>query len=110
MPTVFVPHLTNRFEAQLGRRVPVKDISQATQFGNLEIIIESAGSVAFIPSMQEEVARKMANFKDGDYILAIGDPVIIAACAIQAAKCGKEILFLKWNRATSTYHHERVSV
>lgn len=106
MPKVFVPHQALRYDEDLHRRVPVRDISSASQFGELEIILESSQSISVTKGVQSEIKERMADFKDGDYILALGDPVVIAACVMHASKVTARVNMLKWNRDSKAYMHE----
>lgn len=110
MPTVFVPHLAFRKDTTAGGApVPVKDISSAAKFGNLRTVVESSTpGNPIISSCQPQIASIMSDFREGDYILAIGSPVIIAACAMEAAKTHSEVQFLRWARELGEYVHEKV--
>lgn len=108
MPTVFVPHQALRFSTTVNRHVPVIDISKAAQFGNIVVVTESSHGLSVTQSVQEEIKAKMAAFKPDDFILAVGDPVAIAACAIEAARLVGDVQFLKWDRGSQSYFHEKV--
>lgn len=106
MPKVFVPHQALRYDEDLHRRIPVRDISRASQFGELVIVLESSKSISVTNNVQSEIKERMAEFKDGDYIMALGDPVVIAACVMHASKVTSRVNMLKWNRDSKAYLHE----
>jgi hypothetical protein len=46
----------------------------------------------------------MEDFEDGDFVIAVGDPTILSAVAVLAArKSGGVLRMLKWDRQSSDY-------
>ncbi|WVW37716.1 hypothetical protein Gekk315_00004 [Aeromonas phage Gekk3-15] len=108
-PIVFVPHQAMRFEQDLNRCVPALDISKAAAYGRIVTVTSSSHAVVYTADLQLQIKSAMAEYQQGrDFILAVGDPIIISACAIEASKKGDFIDFLKWNRSAKLYVHERV--
>lgn len=110
MAKVFIPHRAMKLSASNRCHVPVIDMSDAEQFGKLVIVTESYKVLSVSASVQEEIKRAMADYEEGDFILSVGDPVAIAACAMVAAKKCEKVQFLKWDRFERKYFPEEVVV
>ena len=53
----------------------------------------------------------MKEFTENDYIVAVGDPSLIAAAScIAVRKTGGLLRILKWDRQTSAYIHVEVNI
>lgn len=101
MPTVYIPNIVRRLED--GRLRPVFDFTQAATFGNLKEIIEEFDDLLFTEHTSAKIAAALANFKEGDYLLAVGDPTAIALCAGVLFRSHSSIRMLKWDRKTKRY-------
>jgi len=103
---VFVVQQPATFSQSLRRFVPKYDLSPARDFGKLVFIL-GPGNI-FRERLAQSVIHiqnVMGDFKPGDYLLAIGDPVAIAAASMVASfKTGGAVKLLKWDRHASRYH------
>lgn len=96
MPTVWIPSLPHRYDAATQALIPAYDVNDAEQFGELSVIVE--GAVTNIEGAIRDVKR--APIKEDDYIMAIGDVVLIAI-AIAQAPDGTRLL--RWNKRLHEY-------
>lgn len=89
-----------------------KDIVPAERYGRLQTLMssrsqiyrDSRGAVAWIE-------RKLRDFSDDDYLLALGDPIAIGiACAVAAAVNQGRFKVLKWSRNEQDYYPIQVSL
>ena len=101
-PKVFVPHLAER-TSPTGAKVPVHDISSAASFGTLVSVLDSQDRPMFIANHMGKVRDVLSEFKDGDCLLAVGDPTVIAACAAVLGRRHSSIHMLKWDRQMEMY-------
>lgn len=101
MKTVYIPNIVRRLEG--GRLRPVFDFSKAAAFGKLKEIIEEFDDLLFTDHTSAKVAATLADFKPGDYLLAVGDPTAIALCAGILFRKHESINMLKWDRKTKSY-------
>tara|TARA_R100001244_G_scaffold57213_1_gene48555 strand:+ start:2075 stop:2410 length:336 start_codon:yes stop_codon:yes gene_type:complete len=82
-----------------------RDLSDATSFGDLEILLPAKYQTSFSaqPTLRF-LDRKLRKFNDDDYLLLAGDPVAIAlASAIAARTNGGRLKLLKWDREQNMY-------
>lgn len=81
------------------------DLSPAAQYGELVYLLGQRGNIPQATSKTIALLReKLRDFKPTDYLVAIGDPVAIAAAAVVAAGySGGTINVLKWDRRIEGY-------
>lgn len=85
---------------------PGKNILPAQKFGDIKVLFPpdfqvglSAGQAA------QKLMSEMSNFTDGDYLLLIGDPVIIGiATAVASHWSNGRVALLKWDRHERMYY------
>lgn len=103
MPRVFIPQVTERFDHTLERRVPTFDLSPAATFGDLIPVLDAGDNPLLANHFMGKMKSRLEDFAPGDFLLATGDPVVIAACsAIIAAKVST-FTVLKWDRKLTCY-------
>lgn len=102
MSKVYIPHLYLKYDPITKQNVASIDLNEAVAFGELmpvtsgEIVINEA-----VDALYDVLAE---NFKEDDYILAIGDPLMIgAALAYAYDKIGGPINVLRWDRHRREY-------
>lgn len=97
-PAVYVPHVPTRFDPLLNKRTPTLDISSAGAFGTI-IMLDCNLSNSTLRFEQ------LQNFEPCDYILAVGDPVLIAAAIHRAfVESGSdEVKVLRWDKIKKGY-------
>lgn len=104
MGTVYVVQETMRKVKGEWRRI--HDLTPALVYGKLKILIDGK---QYLPTLSIqpiiwEFKKKLQKFSDDDYILLIGDPVLIGVATAVASdiNVGK-VRFLKWDRETAQY-------
>lgn len=87
-----------------GVQRPSMDITPAAVFGELVVLMPTSQSMlAPVPTVRT-LKEKLRNFTDEDFILPVGDPVLIATVAMIAAEQnGGKVKFLKWDKPTRRY-------
>jgi len=100
-PRVFVIQRPAYRDRATGEWITKFDLSPAEKFGELVDILPSNmfWDAATIVAQAERILIDMT---DEDYLLAIGDPVAIAACAIIASRHG-DVTILKWDKKAQSY-------
>ena len=84
--------------------VPLFDISPAREFGEIRILTEHNQSMTASVPMVRMIREKMKGFSDEDYILPVGDPVVIATVAAIASDLNHGYFqMLKWNKRMRQY-------
>lgn len=105
MSKVFIPQIPSRFDSTGTRLwIPTINIQPAQQFGELvECLPPNANRLHTAP-LVAALREKMADITADDYIVAVGDPSLIAAAAcIMSRKTGGTVRMLKWDRISSAY-------
>jgi hypothetical protein len=83
---------------------PSMDVTPAAKFGGLVVLMPiSQSMLAPVPTVRD-LKEKLRNFTDDDFILPVGDPVLIATVAMIAAEQnGGRVKFLKWDKKLRVY-------
>lgn len=81
-----------------------KNISQARQFGNLVTVFDQKYQVYVDSSEAVEIAEeRLETFSPSDFILLIGDPILIGVAMAVASSRSPVVNALKWDRETRRY-------
>lgn len=110
MPKVYVPQMTRRRDKSTEKFVPIVDITPALEHGEPIILLPSDTSFYAVGDLVGQLRTQMRayNYEDGDSIIAIGDPSIMAVVFGMAGKMHGKFYILKWDRMTSLYNKIRV--
>lgn len=94
------------------QEVPGKNILPAQAWGMLDVLIPANSQVVLDSGPTVDmIHRKLRDFSDKDYLIAIGDPAAIGiACAVAAAKNDGRFKLLKWDRQEGRYYPVSVNV
>jgi len=103
MSTVYVVQESMRKVNGEWRRI--HDLTPALVYGKIKIMV--SGDQYLPLSIQPiiwEFKKKLKNFSDEDFLLLVGDPVLIGIATAIASDINRGIVnFLKWDRETSAY-------
>jgi hypothetical protein len=108
MPNVFIPIIPTRFDTVANKRRPVIDVSPARQYGDVKLLIEDdtmydLNDTFKFQKLVDIMADGMRKSMEDDYVVAVGDPALIAACTtIQIQRHGKARV-LRWHKQLSRY-------
>ena len=104
MPKVYAPQIPSRFDHTLRTWVPIVNMQPAEKFGELVTLLSpDAYRVAAAP-MVAAMKERMRDFGPDDYLVAVGNPTLIAAAACIAAKKNNGVLkLLTWDRMAGDY-------
>lgn len=101
---VFIPQEPRRLDAQTGRWVPLYDLAPALQFGTLKVLMPNGPTSFDSTSVVEQLKEQMAGYTEQDYIMCIGDPVLIAATVLVAGSLNSGVVtLLKYDRSVRLY-------
>ncbi|MCK1668666.1 hypothetical protein [Bradyrhizobium sp. 153] len=105
MSRVFVVQQPAVFDRVLKTFVPKYDLTPAAAHGRLVYLL-GPGNI-FKDRMDQatkQIARVMSDYSMRDCLLAVGDPVAIAAAVMIAGKrTGGVVRLLKWDRLSASY-------
>lgn len=110
-PTVYVPQEPMRWDPALGARVPMYDLSGAAKFGRIHICIPPTIVLHDTAEIARRLAAGMETFDEGDFLLAVGSPMMIAIAGhIALSNAGGAIQMLNWDRRSGAYVSLKVMV
>jgi len=107
MAKVFIPNLPTRYDNVTQKRIPSIDLNPASVFGELQPIFEGKPSNyddAF-DAIEDCIKGEMM---PGDYILSVGDVILVAAAILYANEAFDCARVLRWDRQQHRY--EKVEV
>lgn len=104
MSKVYVPQQPSRFDAATRLWIPTVNLDAAKEFGEVDVMLPPNANRLHTAPLVAALKDKMSGFTADDYIVAVGDPSLIAAAAcIAARKTGGSLKLLKWDRMSSNY-------
>ena len=88
------------------QEVPGRNIASARQYGDFEVLLPSNAQIMLSASPSVRSMKSLLHdYKEGDYLLLIGDPAAIGvACSIAAFYNRGKYSVLKWNRQEGLYY------
>lgn len=105
-PKVFVTQVPSRRDAQSGLWVPTVNIAPAEHYGEVVTLLPP-GSQFFAAAETTRLIKQRLHeldYQQGDFLLPLGNPVIMAvASAIAARRSNGCLNVLVWDRLTSSY-------
>jgi hypothetical protein len=83
----------------------VHDLTPAAAYGDLEILVSGRQHITLATQpLIREFRDKLRSYNDDDYLLLVGDPILIGiAITIASDINAGRVALLKWDRATSRY-------
>lgn len=104
MPNVYIPQVPSRFDSRSKLWVPQVDTSPAKKFGDLVVLLPPEANRLHTAPLLVALRENLRHITADDYIVALGDPSIIAITAcLAAANTGGVLRLLKWDRQASDY-------
>lgn len=103
MPRVFIPQLVERYDNATGGFVPVFDLTPAAAFGQLTPVLERDDDPMYLSHITPKIRNVLKDFNSEDFLLAVGDPSVIATCSMLIGRRQKSMKMLKWDRKLARY-------
>jgi len=104
MARVFAPQQPSRFDTATRLWIPTMNMQAAEKYGQLVVLLPPDANRLHIVPLLEALKSGMVTFGADDWLVAVGDPSLIAAAAcIAVRKTGGLLRLLKWDRLTSDY-------
>ena len=104
MPNVYVPQMPSRFDLGIRAWVPTVNMAPANAYGEVIVMLPPEANRLDLTPLVEILKSKMSTFTSSDYIVAVGDPSLLAiACCIASQKTHGFIRMLKWDRNATDY-------
>ena len=93
------------------QEVPNRNVLPAQKYGELILCLPPGDVVLSAAPTLSRLRKKLKDYKDGDYILTMGDPIAIAlAGAIASDINNGNVQFLKWDRQERVYYPVKANI
>lgn len=103
-PLVFVVQNPHRWDHEKQKFVPKHDIDTAHVFGDVVEVLSPTASPFNFPTVRDELHFKLKHYRDGDFILLVGNPALIGAVtAIAASYNDGRCAVLQWSGKDQRY-------
>lgn len=102
---VFIVQRPAQYDKTKGGWVNKYDLSPASEHGELVFLLRPGNIFkSKLADALERLERELKDFSSADHLLAVGDPVAIAAAVMVASKAsGGKVSLLKFDRMTGKY-------
>lgn len=101
---VYVVQHHLRYDPDLGELVPRYNLQPAERWGKLRFILDSRATVQRPEAVIAKMDLVLQGFTDDDYLLPIGNPVLIGwAMALAAANNEGKVAVLVWSSRDQRY-------
>lgn len=109
-PVVYVVQNQHRWDDRLGQLVPKFDLRPATSFGRLLYLV-SPSAKPWDPSVLDDMRHRLSQYRDEDYLLCLGSPILIGWAAALAADANDGMLtMLQWSGTDREYRPVRAQL
>lgn len=108
---VFVVQQPATYDRDARTFIPKYDLQPASRHGKLVFLLKPGNVFRDrLDEARKTLSEKLANFSKSDYLLAVGDPVAIAAAVLIAGeRTGGVVNLLKWDRMRRSYESFEIS-
>lgn len=103
MSRVFIPQIPSRFDPGLGQWVPTVSVDSAKKFGDIVIMLPPEAGRLKPENIVQQLRFTMADYDKDDFLLAMGEPSIIAIAAILADQAVTPLRLLRWDKRSREY-------
>ncbi len=80
------------------------DLTPAREYGDIEVLLPNSQSLLSPVPTVRILREKLKHFSDEDYILPVGDPVLMSTVAMVAGDINNgKVTFLKWDKHVRKY-------
>lgn len=100
---VFVIQNQHRWNAGVEKFEPKFDLSPAEEFGELVYLLSPTASPFNPDPLIKELRNKLYDFGPDDYLLLIGNPVLIGLSVSIASLCCDSVSLLQWSGKDRRY-------
>lgn len=104
MANVYAPQVPSKYDAATKLWLPSVNLEPAKRFGELVVMLPPNANRLHINPLITALREQMKDYSAEDYVIAVGDPSLIAAAScIAVKKTGGILRILKWDRQSSAY-------
>ncbi len=110
MTIVYVPQLPARYDQATKLWIPSINLDAAKSFGELRIMLPANANRLHIAPLVAALRDQLRDVTAEDWLVAVGDPSLIAAAVCLAVKRTGVMRLLKWDRQSANYLPVEVSI
>jgi len=109
MAKVYIPAVPTRYDAVTKTRIPSLDLNQAEHFGQLVNLIQEPEGMSLEEKL-DYLDDACEQITEDDYILAVGDLVLLAATMLFVHDRLGKVKLLRWDRKKQEYYSMEVEL
>lgn len=102
-PRVYVPSVPLRYDLVTGTKVPSVDLNPASAYGELVTVVDGFVSADGLNDAIRTAQTYSALIRPEDYVLVVGDVVIVSVVIATAITRNGVIKVLRWDKDQRTY-------
>lgn len=104
MSKVYVVQNQHRWDRDKQRFEPKFDLTPAEEFGELVYLLSPTAAPFRPEPIIQELREKLKDYREGDHLLLVGNPVLIGfAVTVAAAANGGRVSLLQWSGKDQRY-------
>lgn len=108
-PIVFVTQIPSR-HTRGDQYIQTVDISSAKNFGEPRIIFPMGMNYPSMEIIADQLEESLADFQDQDFLLPLGDTMLMIAAAAILGRSFGDFTMLKWDRQERKYFTYLITV
>ncbi len=102
--TVYAVQCQMRKDLVQNKLVPKFDMTSAEKFGKIETLLSPSASPFNTQPIVDELVEKLKSYNDDDYLLLIGNPILIGLVVATAADFNDgRVNLLQWSGTKNQY-------
>ena len=101
--TVYIIQNQQKKDHHTGEMVPRFDLTSAEQYGMFDFLLAPDAKPFNTEEVIRELHQKLQSFCAEDYLLLLGNPILIGLSSVIAAQYSNSITFLQWSARDSEY-------
>ena len=110
-PRVFITHEPLKFDRSTGKMMRWADLSPAAEFGTMVFMLPPGPAPNDLQASLPQIQDKLKDFNADDFLMAVGNPALLAcAAAIAARAANGKLQVLVWQTAVKRYGLIRADV
>ena len=109
-PYVYLPSVPTRYDPISNKRIPSIDLKPAMRYGELVPLVNLQAGFRDdeIHEALETLKEGLKNYDPEDYILCVGDPILMAAAIAYASDMSEIVRVLRWDKVKREYDFTEV--
>ena len=108
---VYIAQEPQRWDPALGISTPTMDFTPALRYGELVTCLPPGLSFQMIGPITTALKERMRDFRETDYLIAVGSPLaIVLSSAIALRRTGGKLNLLSWDKRERQYINTRIEL